>query len=123
MQASADKAKMWIGKLSCFVQLIFILSLFQVPAFAIKKVIPPYNNNSKSTLTTNTNYIYLFCCLAAAALHSLSKTNLCFVIIYIDKSYIVYLGSHAHGPQVSEADLHRVTDSHAEFLGSFLGRY
>ncbi|XP_021828137.1 subtilisin-like protease SBT5.4 [Prunus avium] len=64
---------MWFGKLSCFVQLIVILSLFQVPAFAIKK------------------------------------------------SYIVYLGSHAHGPQVSEADLHRVTDSHSEFLGSFLG--
>lgn len=35
----------------------------------------------------------------------------------------MYLGSHAHGPQVLEADLDRVTDSHYEFLGSFLGRY
>lgn len=34
----------------------------------------------------------------------------------------MYLGSHAHAPQVSEADLHRVTHSHHEFLGSFLGR-
>ncbi|KAF2292386.1 hypothetical protein GH714_021704 [Hevea brasiliensis] len=39
----------------------------------------------------------------------------------IKKSYIVYLGSHAHGAQVSEADLHAVTQSHHEFLGSFLG--
>eukprot|EP00257_Ricinus_communis_P019454 XP_015578451.1 subtilisin-like protease SBT5.4 [Ricinus communis] len=39
----------------------------------------------------------------------------------IKKAYVVYLGSHAHGPQVSEADLHAVTDSHYEFLGSFLG--
>ncbi|KAM1762962.1 hypothetical protein TB1_005439 [Malus domestica] len=64
---------MWFGKLSFLLQLFVISSLFQVPAFAIKK------------------------------------------------SYIVYLGSHAHAPQVSEADLHRVTHSHHEFLGSFLG--
>ena len=35
----------------------------------------------------------------------------------------MYLGSHAHGPEVSAADLDRVTDSHYDFLGSFLGRY
>ncbi|XP_065628306.1 subtilisin-like protease SBT5.4 [Quercus suber] len=39
----------------------------------------------------------------------------------IKQSYIVYLGSHAHGPEVSEADFDRVTDSHYDFLGSFLG--
>ncbi|KAH9750022.1 subtilisin-like protease SBT5.4 [Citrus sinensis] len=39
----------------------------------------------------------------------------------IKQSYVVYLGSHAHGPEVTTADLDRVTDSHHEFLGSFLG--
>ncbi|PON57672.1 Subtilase [Parasponia andersonii] len=38
------------------------------------------------------------------------------------KSYIVYLGSHAHGSsKLTDADLDRVTDSHYDFLGSFLG--
>ncbi|KDP29034.1 hypothetical protein JCGZ_16423 [Jatropha curcas] len=37
------------------------------------------------------------------------------------KSYIVYLGSHEHNSQVSEAHLHAVTNSHYEFLSSFLG--
>ncbi|KAK7854628.1 subtilisin-like protease sbt5.4 [Quercus suber] len=40
---------------------------------------------------------------------------------FLTSSYIVYLGSHAHGPEVSEADFDRVTDSHYDFLGSFLG--
>ncbi|GLT46716.1 hypothetical protein SLA2020_204560 [Shorea laevis] len=39
----------------------------------------------------------------------------------IKKSYVVYLGSHSHGPDVLEADLHRVTYSHHEFLASFVG--
>ncbi|XP_062088491.1 subtilisin-like protease SBT5.4 [Humulus lupulus] len=39
----------------------------------------------------------------------------------IKKSYIVYLGSHAHGSKVTEAVLDRVTDSHYNFLASFLG--
>ncbi|KAK3007957.1 hypothetical protein RJ639_013370 [Escallonia herrerae] len=39
----------------------------------------------------------------------------------IQKSYVVYLGAHSHGAEVTSADLHRVTDSHHEFLGSFLG--
>ncbi|GMN36703.1 hypothetical protein TIFTF001_006212 [Ficus carica] len=37
------------------------------------------------------------------------------------KSYIVYLGSHAHGLEITEVDLDRVADSHYEFLASFLG--
>ncbi|CAH9136431.1 unnamed protein product [Cuscuta epithymum] len=37
------------------------------------------------------------------------------------KSYIVYFGGHSHGPEVTSEDLRRVTDSHHQFLGSFLG--
>ncbi|GMP53249.1 hypothetical protein CsSME_00018766 [Camellia sinensis var. sinensis] len=40
----------------------------------------------------------------------------------IKKSYVVYLGAHSHGPQVSSIDLDQVTESHYEFLASFLGR-
>ncbi|KAI4296081.1 hypothetical protein L6164_036070 [Bauhinia variegata] len=39
------------------------------------------------------------------------------------KPYIVYLGSHAHGPEVTDAHFDRVTDSHYDFLSSFLGSY
>ncbi|CAK9151834.1 unnamed protein product [Ilex paraguariensis] len=37
------------------------------------------------------------------------------------KSYVVYLGAHSHGQEVSSIDLNQVTDSHYELLGSFLG--
>ncbi|KAK6157111.1 hypothetical protein DH2020_011359 [Rehmannia glutinosa] len=38
------------------------------------------------------------------------------------KSYVVYLGSHSHGTElVTSTDYDRVTQSHYEFLGSFLG--
>ncbi|XP_030527865.1 subtilisin-like protease SBT5.3 isoform X2 [Rhodamnia argentea] len=37
------------------------------------------------------------------------------------KSWVVYLGSHSHGGDASSADLSRATESHHEFLGSFLG--
>ncbi|XP_074374645.1 subtilisin-like protease SBT5.3 [Apium graveolens] len=37
-------------------------------------------------------------------------------------SYVVYLGAHSHGPEVSSADLDRVTELHYDFLGTFLGR-
>nr|XP_010942695.1 subtilisin-like protease SBT5.3 [Elaeis guineensis] len=39
----------------------------------------------------------------------------------IKKSYVVYLGGHSHGPHATVEDYKRVTDSHHEFLGSFLG--
>lgn len=39
----------------------------------------------------------------------------------IERSYIVYLGAHSHGPEPSSDDLDQVTESHYEFLGSFLG--
>ncbi|KAL2245053.1 UNVERIFIED_CONTAM: Subtilisin-like protease SBT5.4 [Sesamum indicum] len=39
----------------------------------------------------------------------------------VKKSYIVYLGGHSHGPEVTAADLRRVTDSHNQLLASFLG--
>jgi len=36
----------------------------------------------------------------------------------------VYLGGHSHdSEELSYVDFDRVTDSHYEFLGSFLGRY
>ncbi|KAL0362542.1 UNVERIFIED_CONTAM: Subtilisin-like protease SBT5.3 [Sesamum calycinum] len=37
------------------------------------------------------------------------------------KPYVVYLGAHSHGTQVTSSDYDRVTESHYEFLGSFLG--
>lgn len=37
------------------------------------------------------------------------------------KSYVVYLGAHAHGEEVTSVDYDRVTESHYQFLGSFLG--
>ncbi|XP_050228225.1 subtilisin-like protease SBT5.4 [Mercurialis annua] len=39
----------------------------------------------------------------------------------IKQPYVVYLGSHNHGPEATEADFRAVTDSHYEFLASFLG--
>ncbi|KAI9122497.1 hypothetical protein K1719_006337 [Acacia pycnantha] len=36
------------------------------------------------------------------------------------KSYIVYLGSHSHGREETNADRERATESHHELLGSFL---
>ncbi|XP_039015786.1 subtilisin-like protease SBT5.4 [Hibiscus syriacus] len=36
------------------------------------------------------------------------------------KSYIVYLGGHAHGPNPTSAELDEVTNSHYELLGSFV---
>ncbi|TQD75926.1 hypothetical protein C1H46_038557 [Malus baccata] len=41
----------------------------------------------------------------------------------IKKSYVVYLGSHSHPPNLSELELNQVTDNHHEFLGSFLGSH
>ncbi|KDP45154.1 hypothetical protein JCGZ_15019 [Jatropha curcas] len=37
------------------------------------------------------------------------------------KSYVVYLGAHSHGEEISLIDQNLVTDSHYDFLGSFLG--
>ncbi|KAK3427434.1 hypothetical protein EUGRSUZ_F03664 [Eucalyptus grandis] len=39
----------------------------------------------------------------------------------LKKPYIVYLGSHAHGPEPTAADFESVTDSHYDLLGSYLG--
>ncbi|KAF3675367.1 subtilisin-like protease SBT5.3 isoform X2 [Capsicum chacoense] len=39
----------------------------------------------------------------------------------IKKSYVVYMGAHSHGKEVSSIDYDRVRDSHHEFLGSYLG--
>ncbi|KAI8552255.1 hypothetical protein RHMOL_Rhmol06G0252500 [Rhododendron molle] len=37
-------------------------------------------------------------------------------------SYVVYFGAHSHGKDVSSIDFDQVTESHYDFLGSFLGR-
>ncbi|XP_040874037.1 subtilisin-like protease SBT5.4 isoform X2 [Glycine max] len=39
----------------------------------------------------------------------------------VKKSYVVYLGAHSHGPELSSVDFNQVTQSHHDFLGSFLG--
>ncbi|KAK2639991.1 hypothetical protein Ddye_027786 [Dipteronia dyeriana] len=36
------------------------------------------------------------------------------------QSYIVYFGAHSHGSEPTSADQERATDSHHEFLGSFM---
>ncbi|XP_068645575.1 subtilisin-like protease SBT5.3 [Aristolochia californica] len=36
-------------------------------------------------------------------------------------SYIVYLGAHSHGPNPSSSEFVKVTDSHFDFLGGFIG--
>ncbi|CAK8565483.1 unnamed protein product [Lathyrus sativus] len=41
----------------------------------------------------------------------------------IKKSYIVYLGSHSHGPNPSATDLQSATNSHYNLLGSHLGSH
>ncbi|XP_057429641.1 subtilisin-like protease SBT5.3 [Lotus japonicus] len=42
-------------------------------------------------------------------------------IFAVKKSYVVYLGAHSHDPELSSVDFNQVTESHYEFLGSFLG--
>ncbi|KAJ4976278.1 hypothetical protein NE237_001384 [Protea cynaroides] len=39
----------------------------------------------------------------------------------IKKSYVVYLGAHSHGPEISSVDLELAAHSHYKFLGSYLG--
>ncbi|WJX88856.1 hypothetical protein P8452_70897 [Trifolium repens] len=41
--------------------------------------------------------------------------------IAIKQSYIVYLGSHSFGPNPSSFDIESATNSHYDFLGSYLG--
>ncbi|XP_030967215.1 subtilisin-like protease SBT5.3 [Quercus lobata] len=56
---------------------------------------------------------------------------LSFLLLYIvqrptfatQKSYVVYLGAHSHGPELSSVDINRITESHYEFLGSFLASH
>ncbi|XP_019158641.1 PREDICTED: subtilisin-like protease SBT5.3 [Ipomoea nil] len=41
----------------------------------------------------------------------------------IKKSYVVYLGGHSHGKQVSSVDIDRVKHSHHQLLGTYLGSW
>ncbi|XP_022758875.1 subtilisin-like protease SBT5.3 isoform X1 [Durio zibethinus] len=62
----------------------------------------------------------------------LSNATLClvsFIVFFLlqrpafaaKKSFVVYLGEHSHGLESASVDLDTVTESHYEFLGSFLG--
>ncbi|KAF7815678.1 subtilisin-like protease [Senna tora] len=44
-------------------------------------------------------------------------------LVELQESYIVYLGSHSHGPNPSSADLDSATNSHYDFLASILGSH
>ncbi|WJX31423.1 hypothetical protein P8452_19850 [Trifolium repens] len=60
--------------------------------------------------------------------HLISFFLLCSTFLYqsshaIKKSYIVYLGSHSHGPNPSASDLQSATNSHYNLLGSHLGSH
>ncbi|MCL7040579.1 hypothetical protein MKW94_008467, partial [Papaver nudicaule] len=39
------------------------------------------------------------------------------------KSYVVYLGAHSHGPEVTSADLDKVTDDHCQLLSTVVGSH
>ncbi|KAK7363882.1 hypothetical protein VNO77_06042 [Canavalia gladiata] len=41
----------------------------------------------------------------------------------IKKSYIVYLGSHNHGEEATDADFDRVRETHHKFVQSYVGSY
>ncbi|KAF8026435.1 hypothetical protein BT93_F3039 [Corymbia citriodora subsp. variegata] len=56
---------------------------------------------------------YLFSALLLCLVHSPAFA--------LKMPYIVYLGSHAHGPEPTAADIESVTNSHYDLLGSFLG--
>ncbi|XP_017430955.1 subtilisin-like protease SBT5.4 [Vigna angularis] len=63
--------------------------------------------------------------MARSISHVLFSLVLCILlqdhIQALRQSYIVYLGSHSFGPNPSLVDLESVTDSHHDFLGSYLG--
>ncbi|KAI3888688.1 hypothetical protein MKX03_012877 [Papaver bracteatum] len=52
-------------------------------------------------------------------LFSLSQTP----TFAVKKSYVVYLGAHSHGPEVTQSDLEKVTDYHYQLLSTVLGSF
>ncbi|KAF8054516.1 hypothetical protein N665_1327s0002 [Sinapis alba] len=64
------------------------------------------------------------CLQSLSLLMILIFTLFCSPAFALKKSYIVYLGSHAHPPHhISHAHLDRVAHSHRTFLASFLGSH
>ncbi|KAI4351493.1 hypothetical protein L6164_005859 [Bauhinia variegata] len=63
--------------------------------------------------------------MGSSIFHVLLPLFLCFLLQKPTESkkqsYIVYLGSHSHGPNPSSADLESVTESHYNLLGSYVG--
>ncbi|RDX60594.1 Subtilisin-like protease SBT5.4, partial [Mucuna pruriens] len=54
--------------------------------------------------------------------HAIKRASSFFYLFSADDhSYIVYLGSHSHGPNPSASDLESATNSHYKLLGSHLG--
>ncbi|MCL7021408.1 hypothetical protein MKW94_023543, partial [Papaver nudicaule] len=39
------------------------------------------------------------------------------------KSFVVYLGAHTHGPEVTSSDLQKATDSHHQLLSTVVGSH
>ncbi|KAL1208539.1 Subtilisin-like protease SBT5.4 [Cardamine amara subsp. amara] len=62
-------------------------------------------------------------CLPSLSLLLLFITLFSSPAFALRKSYIVYLGSHAHPPQLTSAHLNAVANSHRTFLASFLGSH
>ncbi|XP_060958821.1 subtilisin-like protease SBT5.3 isoform X2 [Cannabis sativa] len=73
---------------------------------------------SQLTLTMDQPKLALYLLLLHFSLQLQIPTSLA-----IQKSYVVYLGAHSHGPNYSPLDSERVTQSHYEFLESFLGSH
>ncbi|KAH9793863.1 subtilisin-like protease SBT5.3 [Citrus sinensis] len=61
----------------------------------------------------STSTLFLLCCILFSQCQRPT--------LAAKQSYVVYLGAHSHGPELSSVDLNRVTQYHHEFLGSFLG--
>ncbi|XP_054817615.1 subtilisin-like protease Glyma18g48580 [Prosopis cineraria] len=66
-----------------------------------------YLNNVSASLSS-----FLLCSFFFIQLHQRAYA--------IEKSYVVYLGSHSHGPKPSSADMDSATNSHHDLLASVL---
>ncbi|KAI3866198.1 hypothetical protein MKX03_014924 [Papaver bracteatum] len=64
-------------------------------------------------ISNHYSFSLLLCILCVSHFHTTSIAQ--------KKSYVVYLGRHHHGPELSSVDLEQVSEQHHEILGSFLG--
>lgn len=73
--------------------------------------------NSHHELSSHNNQTRLF------HFHPLIDRLVFHIYVLSLQPYIVYLGSHSHGPNPSSADMDSATNSHYDLLASVLGRY